>query len=123
MDRHAAGTEASTIRASTPCCTTGWRRASAGYDEFVKTWESLIEEEFFTDLLNSIVPDAAPDLPQLAGLTKLERVKAIARGCGVDEEHSLHVAELSLQLFDGLRSLHRLGDAEREHAGICRGIA
>ena len=96
-----------------------------GYDGFVRTWESLIEEEFFTELLNSIVPDATLALPQLAGMTKLERIKAIAKGCGVDEEHSLHVAELSLMLFDGLRSLHRLGDAERdmlEYAGVLHDI-
>ncbi|HEY3421208.1 MAG TPA: CHAD domain-containing protein [Methanomassiliicoccales archaeon] len=96
-----------------------------GYNEFVKIWESLIESEFFTELLNSIVPDATLALPQLAGMSKLEQVKAIAKGCGADEEHSLHVAELSLQLFDHLRSLHRLGDAEREmleYAGVLHDI-
>jgi CHAD domain-containing protein/HD superfamily phosphodiesterase len=85
-----------------------------GYDDFVRTWDSLIEEGFFTDLLSSIVPDEAHTMPQLTDLTKLERVKVIARDCGTDEEHSLHVADLSLKLFDGLRSLHRLDDAEKD---------
>ncbi len=97
----------------------------AGYGEFVKTWEALIEDDFFTDLLNSIVPDANLTMPQLSGLTKLERVKAIARACGMDEEHSLHVAKLSLMLFDGLLSLHHLDDAERdllEYAAVLHDI-
>jgi CHAD domain-containing protein len=96
-----------------------------GYHDFVKMWESLIEGEFFTELLNSIVPDTTLALPRLAEMSKLEQVKAISRGCGGDEAHSLHVAELSLQLFDGLRSLHRLGEAEREmleYAGILHDI-
>ena len=84
------------------------------YEEFVRTWDSLIVDGFFTDLLNAIVPGAARIVPQLTELTKLEKVKVIAQGCGVDEEHSLHVADLSLRLFDGLRSLHRLGDAKRD---------
>jgi CHAD domain-containing protein len=98
---------------------------TSGYHEFVKTWESLIEDDFFTGLLNSIVPDAALTPSQLAGLTRLEKVKVIASGCGVDEEHSIHVAKLSLFLFDGLRSLHRLGEVERdllEYAGVLHDI-
>jgi CHAD domain-containing protein len=97
----------------------------AGYGEFVKTWESLIEDEFFTELLNSIVPDAHLTVPQLSGLTKLEKVKVIARSCGIDEEHSLHVAKISLMLFDRLQSLHRLGDPERdmlEYAAVLHDI-
>jgi CHAD domain-containing protein len=96
-----------------------------GYGEVVKTWEKLIDEEFFTDLLGSIVPDVSPALPQEGGMTKREQLKAVIRGCGVDEEHSLHVAELSLMLFDGLRSLHRLDDEKRdllEYAGLLHDI-
>lgn len=96
-----------------------------GYSELVKTWERLIDEEFFSDLLGSIVPDASPTLLRLEGMTKIEQVKAVTRGCGVDEEHSLHVAELSLMLFDGLRSLHRLDDRKRdllEYAGLLHDI-
>ena len=96
-----------------------------GHGELIKTWEALIEEEFFTVLLNSIVPDAVQTVPLLGDLTKVEKVKAIARSCGVDEEHSFHVAELSLMLFDGLGSLHRLKGAQREmleHAGILHDI-
>ena len=98
---------------------------TGGYGKFVKTWESLIEGDFFTDLLNSIVPDATLTVSRLAGLTKLERVKVIASGCGLDEAHSIHVAKLSLILFDGLRSLHRLGYAERdllEYASVLHDI-
>ena len=97
----------------------------SGYDAFVKDWESLINRGFFTQLLDSIVPDATLAMPRLEEMTDLERVKAIARGCEVDEEHSLHVAELSLILFDGLRKLHHLGDGERhmlEYAGVLHDI-
>ncbi len=97
----------------------------AGYEGFVKFWESLIEEGFFTDLLNSIVPDAAQTMPQETGLTKLERVKAIARGCGVDEGHPLHVAGLSMMLFDDLRPLHQLDDMQKsmlEYAAVLHDI-
>jgi len=97
----------------------------SGYDAFVKDWESLIERGFFTELMDSIVPDATLALPRLEEMTDLERVKAIARGCEVDEEHSLHVAELSLILFDGLKKLHHLGDKERrllEYAGVLHDI-
>jgi CHAD domain-containing protein len=96
-----------------------------GYGGFVNKWEYLIEDGFFNELLESIVPEATVTAPQLAGLTKLEQVRTVARGCGVDEEHSLHVAELSLMLFDCLRPLHRLGDAERdmlEYAGVLHDI-
>ena len=97
----------------------------SGYDAFVKDWESLIDRGFFTQLQDSIVPDATLAMPRLEEMTDLERVKAIARGCEVDEEHSLHVAELSLILFDGLRKLHHLGDGERhmlEYAGVLHDI-
>lgn len=96
-----------------------------GFEDFVKVWESLIEEGFFTDLLNSIVPDAAQTMTQMAGLTKLERIKAIARACGVDEGHPLHVAGLSMMLFDGLRPLHQLDDTQRsmlEYAAVLHDI-
>ncbi len=85
-----------------------------GYDSFVRTWESLIEEDFFTDLLNSIMPDAVPALPSSGDMSKLEQVKTIIKSCGIDEDHSLHVTDLSLQLFDCLQPLHSLGAAERE---------
>jgi hypothetical protein len=81
------------------------------YGEFVAVWESLIEKDFFTELLRSVTPKTAPAAD---GQTRLERIKAVAGDCGGDPEHSLHVAELSLILFDALRPLHRLGQAERD---------
>jgi exopolyphosphatase/pppGpp-phosphohydrolase len=75
--------------------------------------------------LNSIVPDAVQTITPVVGLTKLERIKAVAGDCGADMEHSIHVTELSLMLFDGLRSLHCLDDIDRdllEYAGVLHDI-
>jgi exopolyphosphatase/guanosine-5'-triphosphate,3'-diphosphate pyrophosphatase len=38
----------------------------------------------------------------------------LARRCNWYESHSLHVAKLTLKLFDDLKPLHGLGDRERE---------
>jgi exopolyphosphatase / guanosine-5'-triphosphate,3'-diphosphate pyrophosphatase len=38
----------------------------------------------------------------------------LGRRCNFDEKHALQVARLALALFDGLRELHKLGNAERE---------
>ncbi len=42
------------------------------------------------------------------------QVVALARRCHYPERHALHVARLCLELFDQTKSLHRLGDRERE---------
>jgi exopolyphosphatase/guanosine-5'-triphosphate,3'-diphosphate pyrophosphatase len=41
-------------------------------------------------------------------------VMALARRCSWPEEHSRHVADLALELFDGLRDLHGLDEEDRE---------
>jgi exopolyphosphatase/guanosine-5'-triphosphate,3'-diphosphate pyrophosphatase len=41
-------------------------------------------------------------------------VVELMRRCNADEKHAGQVAKLSLLLFDQLRNLHKLGDAERE---------
>jgi exopolyphosphatase/guanosine-5'-triphosphate,3'-diphosphate pyrophosphatase len=41
-------------------------------------------------------------------------VVELAERCGWEAEHSMQVAKLALAMFDGLRSLHQLGDRERE---------
>lgn len=38
----------------------------------------------------------------------------LGRRCNFDEKHALHVARLSLELFDELRPLHKMGPRERE---------
>ncbi len=45
---------------------------------------------------------------------RLRQVISLARKCQYPEGHSHHVAYLSLQLFDQTRSLHGLGERERE---------
>jgi len=52
-------------------------------------------------------PTDAPDL-------RRRSVIELARRCQYDEPRSLHIADLSLQLFDGLHPLHELQKAERE---------
>jgi exopolyphosphatase/guanosine-5'-triphosphate,3'-diphosphate pyrophosphatase len=52
-------------------------------------------------------------------------VLALCRRCRWDEGHGTHVAALATQLFDGLRDLHGLGDADRElleHAALLHDI-
>jgi exopolyphosphatase / guanosine-5'-triphosphate,3'-diphosphate pyrophosphatase len=49
----------------------------------------------------------------------------LAERCLYDEPHARHVAELALQLFEGTRRLHRLGDPERtwlENAALLHDI-
>jgi exopolyphosphatase/pppGpp-phosphohydrolase len=44
---------------------------------------------------------------------KLEAVLALAKKCNYDKQHTHQVEKLSLQLFDQLVQLHRLGNKER----------
>ena len=64
-------------------------------------------------LLNSIVPDANLTMPQLSGLTKLERVKAIA-GLRYRQGAFSSCCQTVTDVVDGLLSLHHLDDAERD---------
>ena len=50
-----------------------------GYGELCQYVEKSIDEEFFSDLLVSLVPDASPTLPHLGGMTKIEQVKAVTK--------------------------------------------
>lgn len=42
-----------------------------------------------------------------------QSVMGLLRRCGQDNEHSRLISTLSLQLFDGTRTIHRFGDSER----------
>jgi len=46
-------------------------------------------------------------------LPALEAVLALAEKCNYEKQHTHQVEKLALQLFDGLTTLHRLGDKER----------
>ncbi|HEX5038057.1 MAG TPA: Ppx/GppA phosphatase family protein [bacterium] len=45
---------------------------------------------------------------------RLRSVMQLARSCAFEEEHSRHVEDLSLALFDQTKTLHQLGPVERE---------
>jgi exopolyphosphatase / guanosine-5'-triphosphate,3'-diphosphate pyrophosphatase len=45
---------------------------------------------------------------------RLRSVMQLAKNCDYEEEHSRHVSELALSLFDQTKSLHELGPVERE---------
>ena len=45
---------------------------------------------------------------------RMESVRKIFAKYEMEPSHALHVKSLALQLFDGLKSLHGLGDRERE---------
>ena len=44
---------------------------------------------------------------------QLDAVMTLARSCQYEREHTHHVTRLALDLFDGLKSLHRMGPRER----------
>jgi exopolyphosphatase/guanosine-5'-triphosphate,3'-diphosphate pyrophosphatase len=81
-----------------------------GFDELEVAEAGLREGVFFEHLLSG---DGGPPL-----LPDVRRgsVENLARRFATDPVHVEHVARLSLELFDGLRTagLHDLGDAERE---------
>lgn len=45
--------------------------------------------------------------------TWYDSVLEFARSCHIEEDHALHVAQLSLQIFDAVATLYNLGDAAR----------
>ncbi|HZD66124.1 MAG TPA: Ppx/GppA phosphatase family protein [Acidimicrobiales bacterium] len=48
------------------------------------------------------------------GAIREASVRSLCRRCGYGAEHAAHVARLAVTLFDRTRSLHRLGDQDRE---------
>jgi exopolyphosphatase / guanosine-5'-triphosphate,3'-diphosphate pyrophosphatase len=64
---------------------------------------------------------AETDIPDV----RRRNVISLARRCHAPEAHSLHVADLSLRLFDQTKREHRLGHQERswlEHAAILHDV-
>lgn len=59
-------------------------------------------------------PDpGAPPWDEAEKERRLEAVLRLAESCDYEEDHTHHVTQLSLRLFDELRPLHRLGAKER----------
>lgn len=56
---------------------------------------------------------AIQEFPHLSHL-RYETVRALCRQYNADCKHSEHVRQISMQLFDGLQSVHNLGYPERE---------
>jgi exopolyphosphatase/guanosine-5'-triphosphate,3'-diphosphate pyrophosphatase len=78
----------------------------------------LVNERGVRDgLLLQMISELAgrPDLPQLpqAG-DRMEWVRLFARKCRANERHCEHVANLALQIFDGIRNRYRLPAAGRD---------
>lgn len=73
---------------------------------------AALREGLLTDYLSRHVPDLQirRDVPD----PRRRSVLDLARRCNWYESHSLHVARLTLKLFDDLKPLHGLGDRERE---------
>jgi exopolyphosphatase/guanosine-5'-triphosphate,3'-diphosphate pyrophosphatase len=79
-------------------------------DEMVTSDWSL-REGIVLDAVNVHDPDDWSDDPRAL---RRAAVAGLARRCGSDLEHSKHVANLALSLFDQLQSLHELGPDDRE---------
>lgn len=73
---------------------------------------AALREGILTDYLSRHVPDLQirRDVPD----PRRRSVLDLARRCNWYESHSLHVAKLTLRLFDDLKPVHGLGDRERE---------
>src|SRR5918998_3711568 len=80
---------------------------SGGFDRIEVTEAGLREGVFFERLLGE---------RELFDDVRRQSVENLAHRFNPDPDHAERVAELSLQMFDGLRAagLHGLGDAERE---------
>jgi Exopolyphosphatase len=64
-----------------------------------------------------LLTNTRSDLPEYSDPSeaddRLKPVMQLARVCDFEVAHSLHVTHLALQLFDGLQTLHKLGEQER----------
>jgi exopolyphosphatase/guanosine-5'-triphosphate,3'-diphosphate pyrophosphatase len=81
-----------------------------GFDEMtVSEW--ALREGMVLDAIGRHDPADWSDDPRSI---RRGSVKSLARRCGWPEKHSLHVATLALQLFDGTAALHQLAASDRE---------
>ena len=95
---------------------------SLGIEEMVVS-PSALREGVLLDQLHrqSTSGDALHHLGDL----RRSSVEAVARRYEEDLTHAAHSTDLALELFDGLRSLHRFGEAERdvlEAAGLLHNV-
>ena len=79
-------------------------------DEMV-TSDWALREGIVLDAVRVHDPDDWSDDPRAL---RRAAVVGLARRCGSDIDHSEHIARLASSLFDQTRSLHQLGDADRE---------
>jgi exopolyphosphatase/guanosine-5'-triphosphate,3'-diphosphate pyrophosphatase len=70
-----------------------------------------LREGIVLDAVRSHDPDDFSDEPRAL---RRAAVMNLAQRCNSDEVHTTHVAHLALELFDQTRSLHGLGDEDRE---------
>ena len=80
-----------------------------GIERFVVSENALREGALF-DLASRISGATADHLSDL----RRRSIDHLMEACDEDPEHSIRVADLALQLFDGTESLHGLGHDERE---------
>jgi exopolyphosphatase/guanosine-5'-triphosphate,3'-diphosphate pyrophosphatase len=84
--------------------------AESGVDEMTfSDW--ALREGIVLDAVSAHDPDDWSDDPRAL---RRAAVAGLARRCGSDANHSLHVARLALSLFDQTTSLHGLGADDRE---------
>ena len=93
-----------------------------GHDEMTLCDKAIREGVIYDFMVrNREGLNAEWDIPDV----RRRNVMGLARRCQVVEAHALHVAELSLQLFDQTKRLHGLGEQERcwlEYAAVLHDI-
>lgn len=82
-----------------------------GVEEFVFS-EGALRDGVLVDTWNRLGGAGSTDAHRLQDATA-RSIRQLAERCDDDPEHSAHVATLAGQLFDGLRSIHGLGDEHR----------
>lgn len=85
--------------------------------------KSALREGILLDYLSKHLPDL--EIRKIVPDERRRSVLDLARRCEWHQTHSEHVTKLALSLFDQLKSLHKLGPAERElldYAGLLHDI-